>query len=70
MARKETYNAANDGFKSYGVRVKLTCGCTFPSRTRPMNAKTTYPCRSGVGHGYNVGWVSWTEGDQSGENGG
>lgn len=67
----KTHNAANAGSQGVsGVHVRLRCGCVFKTRNRPMNAKTTYPCRSGMGHGYNVGWVSWTEGDKRGHNDG
>lgn len=48
------------------VLVTLTCGCKLPCRNRPVRKSTTYPCPSGKGHGYQVGWARWEEGDHSG----
>lgn len=42
-------------------RVKLTCGCTVVTRNNPMRHNTTYPCPSGMGHGYSVSWTSWED---------
>jgi hypothetical protein len=63
----------NQEFRQIGPRdrrvtVTLDCGCRVKARCRPMNPKTTYPCPSGVGHGYQVGWVRWTEDQHHGEN--
>lgn len=43
------------------VRVVLACGCTLLTRNRPMNPGSNYPCPSGMGHGYSVGWLSYTD---------
>lgn len=45
------------------VTVQLSCGCRIQVRNQPMNAKATYPCRAGKGHGYSLSWVSWTDAD-------
>ena len=68
---RKTHNDAYSGSQNANrVSVKLACGCTLKTRNSPMNVKTTYPCRSGMGHGYSVGWVSWTEGNRGGVNDG
>lgn len=50
------------------VSIKLTCGCSVRGKTSPMNPRVTYPCPSGVGHGYRLRWVSWRDGAKSGYN--
>lgn len=50
------------------VLVKLKCGCTVKTRNRPLSGRAKYPCPSGMGHGYNVSWVSFDEGDFHAEN--
>ena len=44
------------------VTVWLSCGCSVAVRNQPMNRKATYPCRSNMGHGYNLRWTRWEDG--------
>lgn len=50
------------------VSVTLTCGCAVKARNAPINTKTTYPCPSNAGHGYQVRWQGWTDGGRSNTN--
>jgi hypothetical protein len=45
------------------VTVWLTCHCRLRVRNTPINTKTTYPCPSNRGHGYNRGWTRWETDD-------
>ena len=48
------------------VKITLTCGCVVVGNNRPMRRTTTYSCPSNLGHGYNVGWARWEDGEHSG----
>ena len=50
------------------VTVTLVCGCVVTCRNRPMRSSTVYTCPNNLGHGYNVKWRRWAEGDQRGDN--
>lgn len=56
----------NDPFRRNrhnNVVITLDCGCKLKVKTRPMSRNTKYPCPSNLGHGYNVLWRAWKEGD-------
>lgn len=50
------------------VTVWLTCGCAIKRKDRPINYHATYPCQSGLGHGYQLRWTRWEDGDRRGYN--
>lgn len=54
--------------KKRSVCVTLTCGCQVLARSTPMNKRTTYPCPSNAGHGYNLLWIRWRDDGRVGEN--
>jgi hypothetical protein len=39
-------------------RVRLTCGCSVPTRLPPQRYTARFMCTSGLGHGYRLLWVS------------
>lgn len=43
--------------------VTLVCGCSIKVKIDPMGPRSTYPCRSNLGHGYRVLWAEWTSPD-------
>lgn len=40
--------------------VVLTCGCSVLLRNPPISRQVQLGCPSGLGHGYQLAWVSWT----------
>ena len=60
------------GRKSLGdkltVRITLSCGHSVKSRHRPINEDVKFGCTAGLGCGYFLNWVSWSEGDQTWNN--
>ncbi|MEU6235926.1 hypothetical protein [Kitasatospora sp. NPDC047058] len=44
------------------VRITLTCGCIVKARITPIGPNVHYGCTSGLGHGYCLPWVRWTDG--------
>lgn len=50
--------------KNYELRsieIVLVCGCKVRKRVPPGGPGAFYPCIYGLGHGYTVGWKSWTD---------
>lgn len=45
--------------------ITLDCGCKIAMRDSPFRPHAKFSCPSNLGHGYNVGWTSATEGDHT-----
>jgi hypothetical protein len=43
------------------VRVVLVCGCPIRLLDSPKSPYSKFACKSNKGHGYNVGWASWSD---------
>jgi hypothetical protein len=43
------------------VRVVLVCGCRIRLHDAPKSPYSKFACEANKGHGYNVGWVSWSD---------
>lgn len=41
-------------------QVRLTCGCSIRLRNNPLHSAVRFGCPAGLGHGYRLGWTSWT----------
>jgi hypothetical protein len=44
----------------HDFQVRLTCGCSIRLRNNPLHAGVRFGCPAGLGHGYRLGWTSWT----------
>lgn len=64
----DIYNDPHRVNRHNRVTITLDCGCKLKVKTRPMSKNTRYPCPSGQGHGYNVIWRTWEEGNTRGDN--
>ncbi|GAA1160792.1 hypothetical protein F4556_005205 [Kitasatospora gansuensis] len=40
--------------------IALTCGCSLLLRNPPISRQVELGCPSGLGHGYRLTWLSWT----------
>ena len=47
------------------ILVALVCGCTLRMFERPRNPNSRFACTSNLGHGYSVGWKSWSDLDDN-----
>jgi hypothetical protein len=43
------------------IRVILTCGCRILIHDQPRHRNSKFACKSNLGHGYTLGWVSWND---------
>lgn len=42
------------------IRIRLTCGCVFKNYDAPFSPNAKYGCPNNMGHGYMLGWTSWS----------
>lgn len=58
------YNGRNDRRRSgpkMGFSVRLTCGHEVKTRTEPLHPGVKLGCTWGLGCGYFLHWVKWTD---------
>lgn len=61
MARLHGNEAYSRYHSAPKFHVRLTCGCTIKLRMSPPREETKLGCLNGLGHGYSLGWVEWTD---------